>query len=114
MRYPLFGIGLQGKSSAVTAQNRINMYLEYRKENDKTQIAAYGTAGAILTTTYGDTPIRGMLGLGDFIYKVHRGTFWEENNAGVKINRGTLLTTTGRCSLVDNGNVIQILDGNFG
>ena len=114
MRYPLFGIGLQGKSSAVTAQTRINMYLEYRKENDKTQIAAYGTAGLILTTNYGDTPIRGMLGFGDFIYKVHRGTFWEENNAGVKVNRGTLLTTTGRCSLVDNGNVIQILDGLYG
>ena len=67
MRYPLFGIGLQGKSSAVTAQTRINMYLEYRKEDDKTKIAAYGTAGLILTTNYGDTPIRGML---NFVNKI--------------------------------------------
>lgn len=114
MRYPLFGVGLKGKSSSVTAQNRINMYLEYRKEDDKTKIVAYGTPGLILTSSYGDTTIRATLGMGDFIYKIHRGTFWEENNAGVKVNRGSLLTTTGRCSMVDNGNVIQILDGQYG
>lgn len=114
MRYPLFGTGLKGKSANVTAQHRLNMYLENRAENDKTPMCAYGTPGKDLFVSFGDTPVRAMRALGDLLYVVHRGTFYSVNNAGVKTTLGTLLTTSGRCSMQDNGNIIQIVDGSYG
>jgi hypothetical protein len=52
--------------------------------------------------------------LGNSLYVVHRGTFWEVNNAGVATNRGSLLTTTGRVYFADNGTKIMVVDGSFG
>jgi hypothetical protein len=114
MRYPLFGTGLSGKSLNATAQHRINLYLEKRLETDKSPMVAYGTPGKELFISFGDTPVRGFRQLGDFCYFVHRGAFWQVNNAGVKTSKGSLLTTTGMVSLQDDGNVIQILDGLYG
>ena len=114
MRYPLFGTGLAGKSLNATAQHRINLYLESRTEADKTPMLAVNTAGRDLFVSFGDTPIRGFKGIGDLLYVVHRGTLYSVNNAGVKVVLGALLTTSGRVSLQDNGNIIQLLDGQYG
>lgn len=108
---PLFGLGQQGKSATVTAQRHLNLYAEMQREPDKTTIAFYGTPGLSLLTTFGDTPVRGMLPVGDSLYCVHRGTFWEVNNAGVKVSRGALNTTAGRVSMAFNGTQIAIADG---
>ena len=108
---PLFGLGQQGKSATVTAQRHLNLYAEIQREPDKTTIAFYGTPGLTLLTTFGDTPVRGMLPVGDFLYCVHRGTFWEVNNAGVKVSRGTLNTTSGRVDMSYNGTQVIIADG---
>jgi hypothetical protein len=113
-RYPLFGLGLQGRSSNVTAQRRLNIFVDFTPEDDKTRVTAYGTPGLDLFVDFGDTPARGVYTVGNFMYVVHRGVFWEVNNAGVKVNRGTLLTTTGRVGMVDNGSVIQVVDGSYG
>jgi hypothetical protein len=114
MRYPLFGTGLSGNSLNATAQHRINLYLEQRPEQDKTPMLARGTPGKDLVTSFGDTPIRGFKGIGDLLYVVHRGTFYSVNNASVVTVLGSLLTTTGRVSIQDNGNIIQLLDGLYG
>lgn len=114
MRTQFMGVGLQGQSPNVTAQSRVNMYLEYSPQGDKTQVSAYGTPGLELFVDFGDTPIRAHYALGNLDYVVHRGSFWEINNAGVKTNRGSLLTTSGRCSIVDNGQEIMIVDGTYG
>lgn len=111
MQVTLFGLGQQGKSPVVTAQRHLNLYAEFVPEGEKTRVAFYGTPGLQLFTSFGDTPIRGAIAVGDFIYCVHRGTFWEVNNAGVKVNRGTIGTTTGRVSLEYNGVQIAIVDG---
>ena len=113
---PLFGVGLQGKSAVVTAQKRQNCYYEIQKENDRTKIAIYGTPGLELFVDFGDTPVRGkhpFIGNSN-LYVVHRGTFWEVNNAGVKTSRGTINTTSGRVSLADNGTQIMLVDGTDG
>lgn len=111
MRYPLFGIGQTGKSVIVTSQSYTNMYAELSQEPDKTPIAFYQRHGLDLFLAFGETPCRGALELNDFLYVIHRGTLWEVNNAGVKTNRGTLLSTDGRVSLATNGNLIQLVDG---
>jgi len=113
-RVPLFGLGIQSKSPNVTSQRRLNMYYEASKQEDKSKVTAYGTAGLSLFTSFGDTPVRGMHEFKEVIYLVHRGTFYEVNNAGVKTMRGTIATTTGRVSIVDNGVHIMIVDGSKG
>ena len=111
MRVPMFGIGLFSKSPNVTAQERINMYLEFSPQEDKTAVAAYGTPGLELFVDFGDTPCRGEYAIGDFNYVVHRGTLWKVNNAGVKTSLGTLTTTAGKVSMSDNGVQLMIVDG---
>lgn len=107
----LFGIGQHGKSYNVTAQERINCYLEVQPGDDRSKVAVYGTPALTLFTSFGDTPIRGMLQHGDYIYLVHRGTFYELNNAGVKTVRGSIGTTTGPVYMADNGSQLMITDG---
>ena len=111
MIIPLFSIGQQGKSSTVTAQSHTNVYAEISVDADKSNIAFYGTPGLVLFADFGDTPHRGAIAVGDFIYTVHRGTFWELNNAGVRVNRGSLNTTSGRVQMTYNGPQIEIVDG---
>ena len=114
MQIPLFGLGLQGKSPAVTAQRRLNMYYEIQKEQDRTALSVFGTPGLILFVSFGDTPVRGSIPVDDLMYVVHRGTLWSVNNAGTKTSRGTLNTTSGRVDMSYNGNQILIVDGTNG
>ncbi len=110
---PLFGVSQQGKSSTVTSQRHLNLYAEIVEDGEKSRVVYYGTPGLILFTSFGDTPVRGGIPVGDSIYFVHRGVFWEVNNAGVKTNRGTLTTTSGRVQMDYNGTQIAIVDGSF-
>src|SRR5690606_25961826 len=107
----LFGLGQKGKSAVVTAQRHLNLYCEINPQGDKGQVTFYGTPGLKLDYSYGDTPVRGSIVVGDFKYEVHRGTFWRVNNAGVKVNLGTLQTVEGRVSMASNGVQISITDG---
>lgn len=107
---PLFGIGLQGKSPVVTSQYRLNVYYEFQPEEDKTNVAVYGTPGLTLKLDLGDTGIRGMHQIGDFYYVVHRGTFYKVTNAHTATAKGTLNTVTGDVIIRDNGNQIMITD----
>lgn len=109
----LFGVSQQGKSSTVTSQKHLNLYAEIIADAEKSRVVYYGTPGLLLFTSFGDTPIRGWIAVGDFIYAVHRGVFWEVNNAGVKTNRGTLTSTSGRVQMAYNGTQIAIVDGSF-
>ncbi len=113
----IFGLGTQSKSPNVTAQKRINMYLEIAADGDKNIITAYGTPGLTQLSSIGASPNRGMHTLGNYIYVVNLGKLWRVDNAGVAVEKGTLLTTTGRVSIADNGSVgdqIIIVDGTYG
>lgn len=113
-RVPLFGLGIQSKSVNVTAQRRLNMYYEVSKQEDKAKVTAYGTPGLTAFTSFGDTPCRAMHEFKSLVYIVHRGTFYEVNNAGIKTARGMIATTSGRVSIADNGVQIMLVDGNKG
>lgn len=105
----LFGANQFGKSRKATAVERLNLYAEITQ--DKSQITHYGTPGLSLFYSFGDTPIRGSIAVGDFKYDVHRGTLWQVNNAGAKTSLGTIGTTSGRVAMAYNGTQIAIVDG---
>jgi len=111
---PIFGVGLQGKSPNITAQSRVNAYYEIQQDEDKSKVSLIGTPGRTLFMTFGDTPCRGAIAVGSLMYVVHRGTFYEVNNAGVKVSRGTLNTTSGRVDIATNGAQIMVVDGTNG
>lgn len=110
----LFGISQFGKSLNVTAQDRLNCYLEVQPGDDRARVAIYGTPGLDLFTSFGDTPIRGIYQRTDFLYVVHRGTFYQVNNAGVKTAKGTIGTTSGKVYMSDNGIQLMLTDGSAG
>lgn len=111
---PLLGLGQQGKSSFVSAQRHLNLYAELSPDGEKGSIAFYGTPGTTLKTSFGDTPVRGWIAVGSLYYVVHRGTFYEVDNAGTKTSRGTLVTTSGRVDMAYDGAVILVVDGTSG
>jgi hypothetical protein len=110
----LFGVSTYGKSKNVTAQSRVNCYIEIQPGDDRARVAIYGTPGLDLFASFGDTPIRGVYQRGDLLYAVHRGTFYEVNNAGVITSRGTIGTTSGRVYMSDNGTQLMLTDGTAG
>lgn len=112
---PLFGLDQEGVSSFVTAQRHLNLRAIIKREADKAKIVFVGTSGTTLfSSVNGDTPIRGWLAVGSVFYYVHRGTFYEMNNAGTRTSRGTLNTTTGRVDMAYDGTRIVIVDGTNG
>jgi hypothetical protein len=110
----LFGISQTGKSLNVTAQDRLNCYLEVQPGDDRARVAIYGTPGLDLFASFGETPVRGIYQRNDLIYAVHRGTFYEVNNSAVKTAKGTISTTTGRVYMWDNGSQLLVTDGTAG
>jgi len=115
-RIQLFGLGQAAKSPFVTAKVLQNLYAEQRPQGEKSMLVAYATPGLDLFVDFGDTPPRGGVEFpkNDAAYVVHRGTLWEVNNAGVKTNRGSLNTTSGRVSMAHNGVQVMIVDGTNG
>jgi hypothetical protein len=111
MIIPLFGLGNKSRSVTVSAQRRINVYAELSADADKTAMAFYGMPGLRLFTSFGDTPVRGMIAVGEFLYAIHRGTFYEVTNAGVATARGAIQSLTGRVRMAFNGIQIGIVDG---
>lgn len=112
MEFPLFGLGLQSKSMAVTAAKRINCYYEEQREKDKTKRVCYGTPGLkSFVGTLGVNPSRGAWPMGNFLYSVHGNTLYQINNAGATSIIGTLTTATGDVSLSDNNTQLALCDG---
>ena len=112
---PLWGLNQKGKSATVTVQRHLNLYAEIQREQEKAKVAFFGTPGLdLFSSVNGDTPIRGWIAVGTVFYYVHRGTFYEMNNAGTRTSRGTLSTTSGMVSMAYDGAVVLIVDGTSG
>jgi hypothetical protein len=108
---PLFGMGLGGKSRNVSDQLLTNLYREIQPEGEKYRMAIYPTPGLALFTTFGAEPIRGLWQVGSIIYVVSRNRLYSLDNAGTQTALGTLVTSTGRVDMSDNGTQVIIVDG---
>ncbi len=118
-RVQLFGLGTKSESPAVTAQRRINFYVEQRKEADRTAFALVGRAGlTIFVNSFGLNPSRGMWAVNTLplplVFSVHNNVLYSINNAGVTSVIGTIGTVIGDVSMVDDGRNLMLVDGQSG
>lgn len=116
MEMQLFGLGMNGKTPVITAKRLQNFYCEFRPKGEVTRVIGIGSPGLDLFANFGATTVRGMLPIeqNDLLYIVHRGTFWEINNAGVMTSRGNIGTITGLVGMAHNGTQVMIVDGALG
>lgn len=116
VQLPILGAGISGRSKAVSAQKRQNLFLDISPEADKSRVVAYGTPGLLPFTDVGNLPARGiwwwqyynvlLIAAGDSLFQV--------NNAGTATLVGELNTNTGFVSMADNGYQAIIVDGDTG
>ena len=113
---PILGAGIAGRSKAVSAQKRQNLFLEVKLEKDKTNLAAYPTPGLTLFANAGNNPSRGLWWLQslNLLYSVNANKLLEIDKNGVVTERGTLSTAEGTVSISDNAQQIIIVDGENG
>lgn len=108
---PLFGLGVQGKSSNVNAQRRVNLYAEIQQDAEKSTLTLYPTPGLSVFVNFGANPCRGMYERGDVLYVVNLSKLYRVQNNGTITELGTLLTFGGRVNMADNGTQLMIVDG---
>ena len=113
MQLPILGPGISGRSRAVSAQKRQNLFLEIKAEKDKSNLVAYGTPGLKFFTSVGDNPIRGLWWFQAInrLFAVAYNELLEISPDGNIVTRGTLDTTVGTVSMADNGLQLMIVDG---
>ncbi len=111
---PLFGLGVAGKSVNVNAQERLNLYVQIEKDPEKNVTSIYNTPGLSYFQSLGSGPNRGIWQNGDYMYVVNSNTFYRVANDGTYVDKGTLLTSSGRVDITDNGLEIIVVDGQYG
>ena len=108
---PLFGLGNFGKSRNVSSQKRTNLYAELHQDGEKGTLTLYPTPGLTTFVNFGAYPTRGIWKKEDVLYVVNHSTLWRVTNDGTMTSVGTLLTSTGRVDITDNGTQIIVVDG---
>lgn len=116
-RIAVFGEGLYALSPAITRQRRLNVYLEVRKDQDRTTIAAIGTPGLRLLFN-ASTPLnlatRGMIGNDTALYIVAGTRVQSYTAAGAVQQTGNIGTISGRVELALNPTQVMVVDGSAG
>ena len=119
MRVNMFGIGTQSESWAITAQNRINCLISPQTEMDRTAFALIGRPGlSTFADTLGANPSRGLWAVNSLtaplVFSVHGSSLVSIDNAGTVMTIGSLSSSVGDVSMVDNGTFLMIVDGTNG
>jgi hypothetical protein len=106
----LFGSGVSSKSLIVTDQRRVNCYYEKRDDGEKGKIAVFGTPNYNL---FANLPsiVRGWWVFKNNIVAVAGSGAYTISALGVVTSIGTLQTSAGLVSMVDNGVLLFIVDG---
>ena len=109
----ILGPGISGRSKAISAQKRLNLYMEVRRDNDKSDLVAFGTPGLRPFVDFGNQPARGIWWYEaiNTLFIVAYDQLLEIRGDGSYIPRGTLGTTVGNVSMADNGLQLMIVDG---
>lgn len=108
---PLFGLGNAARSVNVSAQDRLNLYVEVNEDQEKHVLTLYPTPGLVSELNLGAFPNRGAYQLGDSLYVVNRDTLYRVANDFTTEVLGTLESTSGRVDMSDNGIQLLIVDG---
>jgi len=118
MRNPqIFGVGILGRSQAVTAQRWINVYGDIQQETDRAgdspdrpKLTLWGCPEKQSYGYLGSNPCRGVRVVFPYAYAVVGQRLKRIDLGGAVTDLGALLTTNGIVYLDDNGNQLLIVD----
>ena len=118
MQVQLFGVGVKSLSPAITAQRRINCFVDVRQHGEKTAFSLVGRRGLTLFANNGLQTMRGMWAVNTLTvplcFFVQDSTLYSVNNSGSVSTIGNINTSTGNVSMVDNGTFLVFVDGTSG
>jgi len=105
---PILGVGIQSRNNNVTAQKRINVYME--STDDRQSIVAYSTPGTALFKKVSDYKIRGIYYLNEYLYVIANTSLYRIDKSGNIVLKGTFTTNSGPVDISDNGVQMIIVD----
>jgi hypothetical protein len=112
---PLFGNSISGESQVITAQRRLNCYLENRDDGDKTKIAVIGTPGLNPVFTIGTItglPLRALNGDANYLYACAVNQFLQcSPTTGATLHSATLGSSAGLMSTAVSPTQVVMTDG---
>lgn len=112
MEIPFLGGAYEGRSKSINAQQSINMFPVFDRQEAKTIIAMYGTPGTDdFCNTGTSAVVRRMHVMKDHLYAVVGAVVYEIDTAGVATSLGEITTSTGHVGMADNGEQLLICDG---
>lgn len=112
---PLFGLGTKSGPPGITAQRRVNVYYDIRKDGDKNSEVLISTAGLTKLLQLPTFPIRGLEQVGLFAFAVAGQVVYLISPAGGFCAIGTISTAaTTPVSIKANESQLTIVDGSFG
>lgn len=113
---PILGPGIAGRSRAISAQKRLNLYMEVRKDEDKSSLIAFGTPGLRLFSDMGAQPARGMwwFEATNSLFVASYDGLFEVRSDGSYTLRGTIDNISGNVSMADNGLQLMLVNGPSG
>ena len=117
MQIPFVSGAYTARSTNIAADRCVNLYPEIAGTSDaKSAVALIGCPGSRLLATIGTSgAIRGAYAPSSGNAIVVRGSdVYRLSTAWVPTSVGTLLTSSGRVSIADNGTVACIVDGTYG
>jgi hypothetical protein len=105
-------------SVPVDCQRTLNWFPEINETGsgkDREVASFQPTPGLSLLATIGAGPIRGLYtATNGVLYAVSYNKLYSVTSAWVATERGTLNTTTGNISMIDNGTTLMLVDGDYG
>lgn len=116
MNTDLFGVGIRSRSPIITAQRRVNVFYESAQDEDGRgfKVAILGTPGLEEMLDLGEGPVRALYVKGDYLYAVHGSSFYRIDGQWNATVKGSIVSSAGRCFIVDNGTQIMTVDGTDG
>ncbi len=112
MEIPFIGGAYEGKSKSINAQQSINLFPVYEKNEPKTPTTMYNTPGLVeFSNPATAAGVRGIHIMGSYVYAVVGAVVYEIASNGTAVNLGSIETSTGHVGMADNGTQILLVDG---
>jgi hypothetical protein len=112
MKTPFFGPAYTARSLNLAAQSCINVFpVMVETRTGKEVGALYNCPGLDLLVTVGSGPLRGLGVLGQTLYAVSGNQVYSINQSYTATLLGTIATSRGPVSIIENGTQLVIFDG---
>jgi hypothetical protein len=108
------GVSNKERSLIFDARQSINWFASAGMMSSRKKIMLMPTAGLLLAVDLSGNAIRGELEKNNVLYVVKDDAFYTVDTAMSGTNRGSLLTSTGKVTLVSNGIEVIVVDGTYG